>query len=274
MKHRKFSSSLVLSTVLLIGAGAGSLRAEDLGCVIQPSRVIDVSTAVEGVLSRVAVEKGDRVEKGQVVAALQSDVERATVELAEIRAGMEAQVNARKAQLASAKRKLDRSAELSDKSYISSEMLDEIKTDYEVARLNYEDALENKRLAAAELNRARAQYRLRIIESPIDGIVTERFLSEGEFAQAQDILRIASIDPLHIEAVAPIDLYGAIEPGMQAEVRPEAPLTGRYSATVEIVDRVVDAASGLFRIRLVLPNSEGALPAGIECRVSFDLPSS
>jgi multidrug efflux pump subunit AcrA (membrane-fusion protein) len=148
-------------------------------------------------------------------------------------------------------------------------MLDEIRTDLEVARLSYEGALENKRLAAVELDRAQAQYGLRIIKSPLDGYVIERFLSEGEFAQAQAILTIASIDPLHVEVVAPIALYGAIKPGMKARVKPEAPLDGSYDATVKIVDRVVDAASGLFRIRLVLPNPKGRLPAGIECRVEF-----
>ncbi len=261
---------------LVAAALAGAAPADEsaperrLDCVIEPSRVVNVSTAVEGVLSEVAVEKGDVVAEGQVIATLQSEVEQAAVELAEMRVAMNAQIAARKAELESARRKVKRSTELGDQSFISSEMLDQIRTEFDIARLDYESALENKRMAAAELERARAQYRLRVIRSPIDGIVLERFLSEGEFAQAQDIVRIARIDPLHVEAVAPIGLFGAVEPGMKAQVTPEAPLSGSYEATVRIVDRVVDAASGLFRIRLEMPNPGGALPAGIECSVSFD----
>lgn len=262
-----------LPGLLLIGwlaaVPVASALATELGCVIEPNRVTRVSTAVEGVLSEISVQKGDAVQRGQVVARLQSDVERASVEMAELRVAMNAQVAARKAQLDSARRKFKRSTELGDKSFISSEMLDEIRTELEVARLNYEGALENQQLAAAELERAKAQYDLRSIRSPIDGIVTERFLAEGEFAQGQPILAIASIDPLHVEVVAPVALYGTIEPGMQAIVRPEKPLDGELPAEVELVDRVVDAASGLFRIRLSLPNPDGRLPAGIECRVDF-----
>jgi multidrug efflux pump subunit AcrA (membrane-fusion protein) len=51
---------------------------------------------------------------------------------------------------------------------------------------------------------------------------------------------------------------------------PEAPVGGRHAATVAVVDRVVDAASGTFGIRLLLPNPDLALPAGLRCRVRFE----
>ena len=264
---RRLAGVVCALTTLMSGPHA---RAGSLGCVIEPNRVINLSTAVEGVLSEIKVEKGEAVQKGQVLATLQSEVERATVEVARLRLNMNARIGARKEELDSAKRKYDRSIELGGRNFISSEMLDEIKTKFEVSRLDYQDALEEKRLAAADLTRAEAQYRLRVIESPIDGIVVERFLSEGEFAQAQPILKLASVDPLHVEVSAPIDYYGNVKVGMKATVIPEAPLKGRYEATVQIVDRMVDAASGLFRIRLVLPNPDGRLPAGVECRVEFD----
>ena len=41
-----------------------------------------------------------------------------------------------------------------------------------------------------------------------------------------------------------------------------------------MVDRVFDAASGTFGVRLDLPNSDGALPAGQRCIVSFALPGT
>jgi hypothetical protein len=38
---------------------------------------------------------------------------------------------------------------------------------------------------------------------------------------------------------------------------------------VKVVDRVIDAASGTFGVRLELPNRNGKVPAGIRCRVRF-----
>ena len=52
-------------------------------------------------------------------------------------------------------------------------------------------------------------------------------------------------------------------------MKPEAPLTGEYTAKVTVVDRVVDAASGTFGVRLELPNHDLKLPAGLKCSVRF-----
>ena len=67
----------------------------------------------------------------------------------------------------------------------------------------------------------------------------------------------------------PVALYGQIELGAEGEVRPEPPFDQPYTAKVVIVDRVVDAASGTFGLRLELPNPKGELPAGLKCTVRF-----
>ena len=72
--------------------------------------------------------------------------------------------------------------------------------------------------------------------------MAERFLSKGEFVEDQPILKIAQIDPLHVEVIAPVEMLGAVRVGMRAEVRPENPVGGGYPARVTIVDRVIDAA--------------------------------
>ena len=50
---------------------------------------------------------------------------------------------------------------------------------------------------------------------------------------------------------------------------PEAPIGGQYTAEVKIVDRVIDAASGTFGVRLELPNPGYRLQAGLKCKVIF-----
>jgi multidrug efflux pump subunit AcrA (membrane-fusion protein) len=46
-------------------------------------------------------------------------------------------------------------------------------------------------------------------------------------------------------------------------------LGGEYSATVTIVDRVTDAASGTLRVRLEVLNPDLSLPGGLRCTVRF-----
>ncbi|MBX9717079.1 MAG: HlyD family efflux transporter periplasmic adaptor subunit, partial [Burkholderiaceae bacterium] len=77
------------------------------------------------------------------------------------------------------------------------------------------------------------------------------------------------INPLRVDVVLPVGLFGKLRHGTPATVITEAPLTGTYPATVSVVDRVVDSASGTFRVRLDLPNPKGDIPAGVKCSVQF-----
>ena len=63
------------------------------------------------------------------------------------------------------------------------------------------------------------------------------------------------------------------ETARKAAVRPEEPIGGIYTATTTVVDQVLDAASNTFGVRLALPNPGLRLPAGIRCKVSFEMHS-
>ena len=129
--------------------------------------------------------------------------------------------------------------------------------------------LSNRRLADLELQRTAAEVALRTIKSPVNGVVVERFMHPGEFPKQEKILKLAQIDPLRVEVYAPVAMLGKVAVGMTAFVKPESPVTGEYAAKVMVVDRVVDAASGTFGVRLELPNHHLKLPAGLKCTIRF-----
>jgi multidrug efflux pump subunit AcrA (membrane-fusion protein) len=54
-------------------------------------------------------------------------------------------------------------------------------------------------------------------------------------------------------------------------VVPELFARQEHEAVVRTVDRVIDAASNTFRVRLELPNPGGSLPAGLRCRVDLGI---
>jgi hypothetical protein len=81
-------------------------------------------------------------------------------------------------------------------------------------------------------------------------------------------MRVAEIDPLNVEVILPASMYGSVQQGDRAEVSPETP-AGKFVARVRVVDRVINAASGTFGIRLELPNEKQLIPAGAKCRVKF-----
>ncbi len=83
------------------------------------------------------------------------------------------------------------------------------------------------------------------------------------------MLRLAQLDPLSVEVILPASMFGRIKTGQLARIRPEAPMNAAYQAEVKIVDRVIDASSGTFGVRLELPNPDYKLPGGLKCSVKF-----
>lgn len=249
-----------------VGGAPAALSAE-LDCLIEPYVVVAVSSPVEGLLDKVAVDRGDLVKEGQVLATLESSVERATVVLAAARAEIESSLKSAQVRVDFGVRRFVRTEEMFKKELIPLKEMDEAETAKILAEIGLLEAHENRRIAEVELERAKAALALRTIRSPVTGVVTERLLATGEFAKGTPIVKLAQIHPLRVEVFAPVSMLDKIAVGMRGEVVPEKPVNGVYPARVTVVDRVVDAASGTFGVRLELPNPEYRLPAGLKCRV-------
>jgi len=258
------------AVALLLVAGAAR-GADWFPCLVEPYSTVQISTAVAAVVEDIRVSKGEPVEAGQIIATLDSEVERAALEYAEARKEFDAAIEARRARLELSRRKLERAEGLVEKNYITETEFDEMQADVRVAEHELEEALEERRLARLEVPRARAEYEKRVLRSPIDGIVVERLLEPGEFAQAQPIMRLAQLDPLRVEVVLPVSRYGSVRAGDAAIVRlPDPPIGGEYEAEVTVVEQVIDAGSATFGVRLEMPNPRFDLPAGLECEVRFE----
>jgi RND family efflux transporter MFP subunit len=217
----------------------------------------------------VEVERGDLVRKGQVLATLESSVDRATVAIARARAETDTPIKASQVRLDYGIRKVESSEELLKQGGISIREVDEARAQRDLSEIALVEAQENKRLAALELARGEAALALHTVTSPVDGVVTERLASPMEMSKQTPIVKVAQLDPLRVEIFAPIALLGRLSVGMAAEVLPEPPVGGVYTAQVTVVDRVVDAASSTFGVRLELSNPHYRLPAGLKCKVRF-----
>ena len=259
----KRTTLLFLLTLASMGAQAAQAP---LRCVIEPDRVTEVGSAVIGVVDSVHVERGDYVKQGQLLAQLRSNVERASVSTAQVRAQADADVQAAAANYDFQKQKLVRTEELMHKKFVSAQALDQARAEASVAEQKLAQAKEQKRVALEELHLAQAQLAMREIRAPFSGIVADRYVNAGERVEVKPMFRIAKVDPLRIEIIAPATLYGAVKKGMTAQITPELPNAPQLDAKVVLVDRLVDAASNTFRVRAELPNATTSVPSGLRCK--------
>lgn len=258
--------SLLAATTLGWGVGC---HAESLGCLIEPDRVADVGTQVVGVLEQMKVERGDTVSAGQIVARLSAQVERASVNVAQTKSAADAEYKQAVAAHELAQRKLERTRDLVKKDFVSDQALDQADAEARMAEQRVAQSRESQRVALREYQLSAVQLGQRDVRSPFDGVVIERYRTEGERIEREPLVRVARVDPLRVEAIVPAAQFGSILAGQGALVKTDLPNFGALNAKVVLVDKVIDPASNSFRVRMVLPNPNNRIPAGLRCRVDF-----
>lgn len=248
---------------------AGSALGEPLSCLIEPDRVAEVGTQSIGVIEKLKVERGDTVLEGQLLARLGAQVERASVAVAESRARADAELKAAVAANDLAQSKLARAKDLLKQEFVSTLAVEQADSEARVAAQRVLQAREARQVAERELHLSTAQLGQRDVRSPFDGIVIERYRTEGERVEREAIVRVAKIDPLRVEVLVPANQFGKIAVGQIASVKPDLQQIGALSAKVSLVDRVIDPASNSFRVRLSVPNPGNTVPSGLRCKVDF-----
>jgi len=257
---------VLLALCVVWSAGA---QGDGLGCLIQPYQEAEIGSQVVGVIDHVLVERGDFVKKGQPVVQLSAEVERAALAAAKLKAEATAELKAAASNHEFAQKKKVRTEDLYQKNFISQQATDQAVTEAQVAEMRLRQAREAQRLAQQELALAQAQVAQRTIRSPLSGVVVEKYLSEGERVEEKPVVKVATIDPLKVEVIVPASYFSRIKQGMNATVKPDGSDTEARSAKVIVVDKVIDAASNSFRVRLELPNPNLSLPPGLRCKVDF-----
>lgn len=243
---KSFTRYLPLFALAVSVGAQAQLNDSQLSCLLEPSSEIELSSQVSGVVSKVNTERGGKVRKGQVLVALESELERAALKTVKARAEF-------------ASRKLERNQELLAQELLSDFERDELVTEQQLARLTVAEAT--------------ARLSQRQIRSPIDGVVVKRHVSIGEYVGTDPVLELVSLNPLHAEVVMRADYYGDVEEGMTVDVSLVHPSGEGERQTVAgkvtVVDRVIDAASSTFGFRVEVANPDLTLPAGLKCEIDF-----
>lgn len=259
-------------SIILAGGWISQVQAEEFSgydCLIEPHSVIEVSTMEDGVMAEILVTRGDVIKKGQVLARLDSSVEEVAVNIARARAKMKSKIDSKRAGVKYLKAQQARIDELYEKEAIPIHEKQKASTDVILASAELREARENYELAQLEKQRAEKIMERRTIRSLIDGVVVDVLVDAGESVEDRPVMIIAEVDPLNVEVILPEKMYGMVKVGTRAEVEPLIRGGGKIITSVVVVDKVIDAASNTFGVRLELENQDHAIPGGIRCDINF-----
>ena len=152
---------------------------------IRPRTKVDVSADVTGKIVRLSVKEGDMVTKGQFL--LQIDPEQVTAALQRAEAGLastRAQAAQSRANLIQAQKNFERSQAIKTKSpeLVSDDQLEQLRTQAEVTKAQFEAAGFGVEQAVASVRDARQALSRTTIVAPMSGRVTRLNVEEGETA--------------------------------------------------------------------------------------------
>lgn len=267
--HKSFL--FILLPLWCVPAQAGSV----FECLVEPNQTIDVRAPVSGRLEAVHVSRGDKIVRGQDIAALESSAEQAAVALARHKAEALGPILTAERKVEFTTRKFQRHRAMQAQDFMSTQERDDAEAEMKLAEAELHVARENKELARLEWQQQKALLDLRTLRSPFSGVVTEQVLYPGEVVNPADsekpILKLAQLDPLRVQVILPLTEFGRIKSGMAASITLEELVGGRYTGHVNTVDRVVNAASGTFVAFLEVRNPALNIPAGLKCRANFPL---
>lgn len=274
MMKKSLSNFLLASLTTLL---CGHAHSAAFDCLIEPTQTVDISSPVVGLLEKVNVRRGEKVYKGQVIANLESTAETASALLARYKSEMTAPTITAQNKIEFAKRKYERRRDMRAKNFMSAQDQDEAEAELKLAEAELKMAQENREVAKLEWQQQSGLLDLRTLRSPFDGVVVDQVLYPGEVVepsgQKKTILKLAQLNPLRVYVILPMSAFGKVKPGMKVDVSPEQPVGGHYAGTVNIVDRVVNAASGTFGVFLEVANPKLNVPAGVKCRAEFPIDS-
>lgn len=166
---------------------------------------VEVGSQISGQVTQVMVDYNDRVRRGQVMAVLDPQNQRSSVEQSQAQiASAQAGVAQAQAQVALAQAEYDRQKFLFDRQIVAQAALDTAQASLRTARANVQSAQAQVRQAEAALRANQANLGRTAITAPIDGVVIDRQIEPGQtvasglnvavlFTLAQDLGRVQAL---------------------------------------------------------------------------------
>jgi len=223
---------------------------------------IEVASKVQGRVASFSVDEGDIVNKGDIIASLESDELSATLDQA---AAIEKNAQIK---LDNNKKTFDRAAKLKKKRMISDQEYDTIKGAYDSAFADLTRATAARKLAQIAFNEG-------TIKAPISGTILTKVADTGDLmAPFATVVTMADLTVLDIILYVPETKYGKIMLKdyvyITVDSYPGESFTGRVSNisnkaefTPKNIQTKEERTTQVFGIKVKIPNSEDKLKPGM-----------
>ncbi len=247
----------------------GTRPAQVVGITI-PRRVATMGAVQPGRIESVAVSEGQPVPAGDVLFVLDDAVQRVRTHSAEADAQSLLDIELAQARYELAQREYERLTGLETQDYSSPKEVADARTSAEAARLSFEIARFEHEQAVRDYERERLALDRMSVRAPFAGYVSEVLKELGETVDEQEgVLTLVQLDPLIVAVDCPLELAPLVKAGDRVPIRPMDERWPTRTGEVTLANRVADAASQTFKVKLTVDNADGAWMSGLKVVVDF-----
>ncbi|MGD9264775.1 MAG: efflux RND transporter periplasmic adaptor subunit [Lysobacterales bacterium] len=209
-------------------AAVGTLTAND---------GVDVKNEVEGVIERIHVASGQRVEAGDLLVSINDDVEQADL------AALQAQVKLAQANFGRARSLWEKGTG---------------------SEREYDDAQSALQVAQANVEQVRARIAKKNVRAPFGGVLGIRNVNTGQYVSpGTKLFSLQDHGLLYADFSVPENNFPRISPGLEVQFRVSAYPDRVFTGTVEAMEAKVDEMSRNISVRAQLVNEQGLLLPGM-----------
>ena len=249
----------------LLVAGSTGSRAAEVPGFLQPVREEVLSSGVLGRVALVHFKDGAQVADGAVILELDKRSEEIEAARRKIVWETKSELEAATARRDTIQRDYDSSKKLADKTRsVSDDELAKKALELRVANAEVEQAQKREEIEKLEYEFAVEQVRRREIRAPHAGQIVEVLPKVGEVCEPrQPLVRLVDVTQCHFIANLDAAQSFKLKIGQKLPVEVTAASgTVTVDGVVEFISPVIDAASGLRRIKLLIDNRDGRLVPG------------
>jgi RND family efflux transporter MFP subunit len=203
-------------------------------------RISHVSSEVSGLVVKIGVRAGDRVNKGMPIVNLDTEILEKEILI------HKNQIHQARLHINHSKKNYQRMDSLYKKGGIS-------EKDYDDARFVHDNALLKKLYSETTLEKLLIQKRKSVIKAPFDGIILEKNVDSGDWVnQGRQLVRIGSVNDLFIKVPIAETLLKFISPGDKVRVIINA-YNKEMTGIVDNLSPIADAKTKNVFIKIRIP---------------------
>jgi membrane fusion protein (multidrug efflux system) len=235
------------------------VRKLELSGTVTSPHASQISTSVEGLVSKVYFDSGAQVKRGDLLLELDGELEQAAYEQAEAQAAQAA------GEVQDAKRRLRIAESLAKRNYGPQNEVEARQAEVDIDTATHESF-------KAEQKRRQVIVARHKLPAPFDGVISKRMAEVGQWVTpGTAVFELVAMHDFRVDVPVPQDYYARLRQGADVRIEIDALPGELVPATIGALIPVSDPDARTFTLRVLPRRDDIPITPGMSARVLIDL---